>query len=71
VNGQREWEKQKSVGEEIVRRHSNLLGCQVWETYIGTNDLSVNKGPPDEVELTDHGSTLETQACFLLCTGDN
>jgi hypothetical protein len=36
-SGQKERERQMSGEEEIVRqivrRHSNLLGCWIWETY--------------------------------------
>jgi hypothetical protein len=39
--------------------------------FVGTNDLSVNKGISDEVELTDHGSILEIRDCFLLCARDH
>ena len=62
VNGQRERERQRSVGEEIVHRHSTLLGCRVWGTFVETKDLRVNKGSLDEVELTDHGSIFESRS---------
>lgn len=59
VSGQREQERQRSGEEGIVSRHSNLHGCQIWETFT-ENGLCINIGSLEKVGFTDHGGIVES-----------
>src|SRR6266576_1409703 len=70
-SGQKERERQMSGEEEIVRqivrRHSNLLGRWIWETYRRGGSSMCQSGFKEKMEPTDHGSILKRRGRFLLC----
>lgn len=72
---QKEWERQMS-GEEgivrqIVRRHSNLPGCWIWETYRHGGSSMGQSQFKEKMESTDHSGILESRGSFLLCARDH
>jgi hypothetical protein len=74
-SGQKERERQVSEeGEivlQIVRHHSNVFGCWIWETYRRSGSSVCQSGVKEKVEPTDHGSILESRGSFLLCARDH
>jgi hypothetical protein len=62
---------EEEIVRQIVRRHSNLLGCWIWETYRHGGSSMCQPGFKEKTEPTYHGSTLERRGSFLLCTRDH
>lgn len=62
---------EEEIVRQIVRRHSNLLGRSIWETYRHGGSSMCQSGFKEKMEPTDHGSILERRGSFLLCTRDH
>ena len=62
---------EEEIVRQIVRHHSNLLDCWIWETYRRGGSPMCQSGFKEEMEPTDHGSILESRGSFLLCTRDH